>query len=118
MTRTLDERIGEAWRLYRATDILSAIDMFKEIIAEVPDSVDGYYGLGLAQRANGDKAGAASSFQQAMRLARTALEAYTRQEEEAGHRGNSISSYDDDRMMMLIRMLGQRLAEVGAAQSI
>jgi tetratricopeptide (TPR) repeat protein len=116
--KTLDERIGEAWRLYRANDTLSAIDLFKQIISEVPDSVDGYYGLGLAQRTNGDTAGAVSSFQQALRLARTALEAYTRQEEEAGHHGNSISSYDDDRMMMLIRMLGQRLSEVGAAQSL
>jgi len=113
--KTLDERIGEAWRLYRASDTLSAIDLFKQIIAEAPDSVDGYYGLGLAQRGNGDTAGAASSFQQALKLARTALEAYTRQEEESGHHGNALNSYDDDRMMMLIRMLGQRLVEVGAS---
>jgi len=116
--KTLDERIGEAWRLYRASDILSAIGMFKEIISEVPDSVDGYYGLGLAQRANGDTAAAVSSFQQALRLAHTALVAYTRHEEELGHRANAINSYDDDRMMMLIRMIGQRLTEVGAAQTI
>jgi tetratricopeptide (TPR) repeat protein len=113
--KTLDERIGEAWRLYRASDTLSAIDLFKQIIAEAPDSVDGYYGLGLAQRGNGDTAGAASSFQQALKLARTALEAYTRQEEESGHHVNALNSYDDDRMMMLIRMIGQRLVEVGAS---
>ncbi len=116
--KTLDERIGEAWRLYRANDTVSAIEMFKQIISEAPDSVDGYYGLGLAQKASKDTAGAASSFQQALRLARTALEAYTRHEHEEGHRVSAVNSTDDDRMMMLIRMLGQRLTEVGAASAI
>lgn len=108
------EKIGRAWRMHRDGDNLGAIHAFEEVIAASPDSVDALYGKGLAQKANGDLAAAASSFQQALTIAESALTAVqTTSQAEGQHGANDLESNFDDRYMMLTRMLKQRIDDVG-----
>jgi len=60
----------------------------------------------LAFRAAGDNASAKSSFETALRITERELAAIRKGER------NDLSTTRDDRYMMLIRMLGQRIAEV------
>lgn len=108
------ERIGEAWRLHRDGSNDKAISIFREIIQKAPDNVDAHYGLGLAHKASGDVASAADAFQKALDLAETAFNAVQTASTVDGHHGkNDLDSNEDDRYMMLTRMLKQRLEDVG-----
>lgn len=114
-TMVTEERIAEAWKLHRRGDHQGAIELFNEILAKTPEHVDAFYGLGLAQRALEDKAGATKSFQECLRLARKALDAIKLESRVEGQHGsNNLNTYDDDRYMMLTRMVHQRLYEMGA----
>lgn len=108
------ERIGEAWRLHRDGNNAEAIRVFKEIIQKAPESVDAHYGLGLAYKASNDNASAADAFQKALSLAQDAYKAVrTTSGAEGNAAVNDLNTIEDDRFMMLTRMLRQRLADVG-----
>lgn len=112
-TMHTEERIGEAWRLHRNGDNQAAIDIFKDILSKTPNNVDANYGLGLALRAKGDKAAAAEAFQRALKLVEEALNAVNTTSSADGHLGgNDLDTYEDDRYMMLTKMIKQRLAEL------
>ena len=112
------EKIGRAWRLHRDGDNHGAIRLFEEVIAASPDSVDAHYGMGLAYKANGDKAAAADSFQQALNVTAQALSAVQLTSHAEGQHGaNDLETNFDDRYMMLTRMLQQRIEDVGGAAS-
>jgi len=112
------ERIGEAWRLHRDGNNDQAIKIFKEIIQKAPESVDAHYGLGLAYKATNDNASAADAFQKALQLAQSAFKAVNTTSNADGHHGsNDLDTNEDDRFMMLTRMLKQRLADVGVEES-
>lgn len=114
-TMHTEERIGEAWRLHRVGDNPAAIDIFKDILSKAPKLVDAHYGLGLALRADGKNDEAVKSFQEALTLAQGTLNAVDTAAESEGHRGtNNLDSYEDDRYLMLVRMIEQRLSELGA----
>lgn len=114
-TRATEERIGEAWRLHRKGDNRGAIQLFNEILSKTPNNVDAHYGIGLAQRAEGDEEGAIASFQRALELAQAALDAVKVTSVVDGHGGgNDLDTYEDDRYLMLSRMINQRLTELGA----
>lgn len=105
----LDEisgKIGSAWELHRKGDNAGAISAFQAVLRSDDTNVDAYYGLGLAQRANGDRAAAHESFARAKSLADQKLA-----ELRAGSNANDLSTTKDDRYMMLGRMLQQRLDE-------
>lgn len=113
-TMHTEERIGEAWRLHRVGDHAASIEIFQDILNKAPKLVDAHYGLGLAQRADQQNDAAISSFQEALRLAKDALKAVDTAAEADGHHGsNDLASYEDDRYLMLVRMITQRLAELG-----
>ncbi|MCU0513499.1 MAG: tetratricopeptide repeat protein [Anaerolineae bacterium] len=115
-TMVTDERIAEAWKLHRSNDHKGAIKAFEDILRKSPEHADAYYGLGLAQKALNDKTAATRSFQECLRLARKALDAVKLEARiEGQHGSNNLNSYDDDRYMMLSRMIHQRLYEMGAA---
>jgi tetratricopeptide (TPR) repeat protein len=115
-TMVTEERIAEAWKLHRREEHKNAIEMFKDILEKSPELIDAYYGMGLAQKALGDKNGATRSFQECLRLARKALDAVNLESRVEGHHGkNDLTTYDDDRYMMLTRMVHQRLYEMGSA---
>ena len=112
-TMHTEERIGEAWRLHRSGNNPAAIELFEEILAKTPKHLDALYGLGLARRANNNASGAREAFQMALQLTMEALKAEDEIYAVDGHHGsNNLDTYDDDRFMMLQRMIKQRLAEL------
>ena len=112
-TMHTEERIGEAWRLHRSGNNPAAIELFEEILAKTPKHLDALYGLGLARRANDDATGAREAFQMALELAQEALKAEDEIYAVDGHHGaNNLDTYEDDRFLMLQRMVKQRLAEL------
>lgn len=112
------ERIGEAWRFHRDGNNEQAITIFKDIIQTAPENVDALYGLGLAYKASNDMASAADAFQTALKIAEKAFNANKTTSEAEGHHGtNDLDTNEDDRFMMLTRMLKQRLADIGVSDS-
>ncbi len=108
------EKIGRAWRLHRDGANQGAIQLFEEVIAASPESVDAHYGMGLAHKSLGDMQSAASSFQQALTVTERALSAVQMTSHAEGQHGaNDLETNIDDRYMMLTRMLKQRLDDVG-----
>lgn len=111
-----EERIGEAWKQHRMGDNDSAMEIFKDILSKRPGHLDALYGLGLAQRASGNADGAVESFNKAMQLADEALSAVDKTSIVDGHSGtNDLETYEDDRFLMLQRMISQRLEELEIA---
>ena len=109
------EKVGQAWRLHRDGDNDGAIRMFESLVAANPENVDALYGLGLAHKATGDNAAAASAFGQALGMTESALAAVKTTSHTEGNLGdNDLGTNIDDRYMMLTRMLSQRLEDVGA----
>jgi len=107
------EKIGAAWRRHREGDNHGAISLFEEVLASSPDSVDAHYGIGLAHKASGDLAAAATSFQQGLSITETALSAVQKAAQAEGQHGaNDLETNMDDRYMMLTRMLKQRIEDV------
>jgi hypothetical protein len=75
--------------------------------------MDALYGLGLALRADGDNAGAKEAFESALDIAQNALKAEDEVSAAEGHHGiSNLETYEDDRLLMLQRMLHQRIEEV------
>ena len=112
------ERISEAWRLHREGRHDRAIEMFQDLIKTAPENVDAYYGLGLTYKAAGSSAAAAAAFQTGLGYAEQAYSAARQVSTAEGHHGASdLDTDDDDRFMMLVRMLKQRLAEVSGQES-
>lgn len=108
-----EERVGAAWRHHREGRNEEAIAQFREILKVTPENIDAHYGLGLALRANKDSQGAAIQFKKALELATNALEAVRTTSTTEGHvGGNDLESYEDDRYMMLQRMISQRVEEL------
>jgi len=103
----LSKMIGNGWESFRKGDPKSALETFRKVLNDDNDNVDAHYGVGLALRASNDKTNAKSSFETALRIAERELAAIRK-----GERANDLTTTRDDRYMMLIRMLGQRIAEV------
>ena len=113
-TTHTDERIGEAWRLHRSGNNRASIEIFEDVLAKNPKHLDALYGVGLARRAEGENDGAVQAFQKALELAKEAFDAVDVTSVVDGHHGsNDLGTYDDDRYLMLQRMIGQRLKELG-----
>ena len=112
-TLATTQRIGEAWRAHRNGDNSEAARQFDAVIQMNPENVDAHYGKGLALKADGDSAGAAAAFQLALNYAQAALDAVQTASVAEGHHGaNDLDTRDDDRYMMLSRMLQQRIDDV------
>lgn len=108
------EKIGRAWRAHRDGNNPEAINLFEEVIGANPENVDAHYGLGLAHKADGDNSASLAAFQTALNFSQQALEAVRTASHIEGHQGdNDLDSNDDDRFMMLTRMLTQRIADLG-----
>ncbi len=111
--QNVNQQIGNAWKLHREGENSTAISEFRKVMDHAPDSVDAHYGLGLALRADGDESGSAEAFQKAYQLCTDALIAVRKVSGSEGGIGNNLGSTEDDRYMMLTRMLQQRLVEMG-----
>jgi len=110
----INQQVGQAWKMHREGDNRGAVDEFNRILQSAQDNVDAYYGLGLALRADGQKEKSKEAFQKAYDLSQQALEAVRKLNDAEGSGGaTEIGSTEQDRFMMLTRMLSQRLSEVG-----
>jgi tetratricopeptide (TPR) repeat protein len=110
------ERVGQAWHQHREGRSEAAINEFATILRLSPDDIDAHYGMGLAQRAAGRHQDAIETFEKALGLieqAKTAYEA-TRQ---ADAEDSNVKTPEDDRFMMLSRMVRQRLSEMRSVNS-
>lgn len=105
-TMHTEERIGEAWKQHRTGNNSEAISIFNDIVSKNAGHLDAHYGLGLAQRANGDTEASKESFNKALELAKEKLASL----ENASN--NELEAYDGDRYLMLQKMIGQRLEEL------
>jgi tetratricopeptide (TPR) repeat protein len=114
-------QIGQAWGLSRQGKHREAVTEFERIASTAPDSVDAHYGLGLAQRGLGNKTAAIEAFREAQRLAQNELARLrgggTVNPEDAQAPSNDLNSTEDDRYLMLVRMIAQRLAELGESST-
>lgn len=103
----LSKMVGDGWEAIRNGNPKGALDVFRRVLNDDNEHIDAHYGLGLAQRASGDKAAAKTSFETAKRIAERELAAIRK-----GGTSNDLSTTRDDRYMILIRMLEQRISEV------
>ena len=118
-TETIARQVGQAWHYQRLGETDSAIKEFDRILRQEPDDIDANYGMGLAQRSAGQPQAAVEYFQHALDI--------VDQKDSAGRIAREAAASDfqterikpntaeDDRYMMLTRMLKQRLAETKAA---
>jgi tetratricopeptide (TPR) repeat protein len=107
-----DALIGKAWGAHRAQRNGEAIRDFEQVLKSDNQNVDAYYGLGLAQRASGQYDAARTAFEKALQLAQQKKDIL-----QGGKQENNLETQEDDRYMMLIRMLNQRLEELKALVS-
>ncbi len=110
-TANIESRIGSAWHLCREGNSADAVKKFKAITDETTDNADAFYGLGLAQRLEGESDAAIESFQKAMALSKEAHDTVFSQTE--GQAAVVMETSEDARHMMLQRMITQRLVELG-----
>jgi tetratricopeptide (TPR) repeat protein len=115
----ISKLIGESWQLHRKKDHRTSANNFRQVLKEIESLEDGedkshhlvdaYYGLGLAERANGNKAEAIAAFQQAHQHSQTILNMFSSKQDTY----NNLATEEDDRFMMLNTMIAQRLSELG-----
>ena len=105
--------LRNSWDMIRHGNYEDAISTLNDIINEVPNYVDAYYGLGLARRNLGQEAQAIEAFQRALEISQELL-SEIRSQYGGDDTTSSLETTEDDRYMMLQRMIGQRLNELGA----
>jgi tetratricopeptide (TPR) repeat protein len=106
---TLAEQIGQAWRYQRDGKADAAIAEYERLLRQEPDNIDANYGMGLAQRTAGKYEVAIKYFEHAQALVEAAI---TTRRQASGDAPHTANTPEDDRYMMLSRMLKQRLAEI------
>jgi tetratricopeptide (TPR) repeat protein len=112
-------KIGDAWKAHVERDNKTAERNFQQLVTELEKMgsaeetlhhlVDAYYGLGLARRGIGDRAGAIEAFNKSLTLSDKTLLLV-----QGDNAQNNLQSEEDDRFMMLSKMVKQRLAEMGS----
>lgn len=105
------ERIGEAWAMHRNGNHTGAIEIFEDIVRNYPEEIDALYGLGLARRSDGDAPASTEAFNKALTIANERLSTL---DGGADVTANLLDSDDDDRLLMLRRMISQRIEELEA----
>lgn len=110
---TVEAQIARAWDFQRKGQAADAAKEFERILKQNNDNIDAHYGMGLAKRSSGQNADALEHFQQALKLVEAAAE--TRRPAREGAERNEPNTTEDDRYMMLNRMIKQRLAEINAS---
>ncbi len=103
--------VSNAWRYQREHQASTAVTEFEKILKQDANNIDALYGLGLALRDNGKKEAAIEQFQKVLVLVDSA--ALARRPALTGEDEVRVANTpDDDRYMMLARMIKQRLSEL------
>ncbi|RMG89508.1 MAG: tetratricopeptide repeat protein [Chloroflexi bacterium] len=111
--KTIEGRIGEAWHLHRQGKNQEALKAFEDVLGMAPTHVDAHYGIGLVYRSLGENNKAIEAFKKALTLAEEAYKASRRVSEAEGVYTNDLRTNEDDRYMILTRMIKQRLESLG-----
>ena len=107
--------VSNAWRYQREHQAPTAVTEFQKILKQDETNIDALYGLGLALRDSGNTEGAITNFQKCLELVEAA--ALARRPATTGEEEHRVANTpDDDRYMMLARMLKQRLSELKAGK--
>jgi tetratricopeptide (TPR) repeat protein len=96
-------QIGKAWGFHREGRNNDAIREFETILASAPNEVDALYGLGLAQKADGQQEAAIKSFSKALGLAKDWCSGRLSGDARSGR--GQLAARREHRYMMLVRML-------------
>jgi len=109
------DEVAKAWGEHRRGQHRSAIAQFERILGGNPKNIDAHYGLGLASKAIAEQDEAISAFQRALELAQRAYESLQATEPSPSQPEDEIGARNlANRYYMLMRMLEQRLVELGA----
>jgi tetratricopeptide (TPR) repeat protein len=118
-SENLDTRIGHAWGHQRDGEYETAIKEFEQVLRQDPNNIDANYGMGLAHRSAGNFQEATLHFQRALDVVteRDSAGLAAREVAASQNEGQRIkpNTAEDDRYMMLTRMLKQRLVETEQA---
>jgi tetratricopeptide (TPR) repeat protein len=110
-TSETSELVSQAWNRQRQGNPDAAITEFQRIVQQHPKDIDANYGLALAQKAVGQTEAAIKTFKNTLELIEDSRNIYESTRERTGEQDN-IKTPEDDRYMMLSRMVRQRLAEL------
>lgn len=109
-------QIGKAWALNRERRFTDAVREFENILKSAPEDVDALYGLGLALKNDHQNEAAIKIFQKVYKMTQDA--AFNPQAVDVhaqGHMEDTLHVQgQNDRFLMLTRMIKQRLAELNA----
>ena len=108
------EKVGQAWRQYREGRTDAAMKEFEAILRQNPEDIDASYGLGLTQKASGQVDLAGKTFSDTLKLINVAKDQYE-SSRQVNFEDSNVKTPEDDRFMMLDRMVRQRLEEIKTA---
>ena len=111
MATDIKTLISQAWRYQREGRASAAIAEYERILKQDNDNIDALYGMGLAQRDDHQTSKALEYFRRALELVETAAAA--RRPSNTDEERFANNTPEDDRYMMLGRMINQRLTELG-----
>ena len=100
--------VTQAWNHHREGRASAAVTEFEKIVQQTPQDVDAHYGLGLAQKAAGQTAAAINTFKRTLEII---SENQKKEDAQRNQDEDYVKTPEDDRLMMLQRMVSQRLAE-------
>lgn len=125
--QNLEQKIGDAWQAHRSGAQDEAVELFEQVLSNLEQltdrdhkvsrvrlEIDTRYGLGLALRASGKPDAAVSSFQAAYQMCQERHQKFV-DHSDSSSQGSDLEAMEDDRYMMLLVMIGQRLRELGAS---
>lgn len=95
----IDKKIGAAWKSHRQGFQDQAILEFREVLHQDPNHLDALYGLGLAQKAAGNKDDALETFNKLYQLLDDILE----EQDDLPYEDR------DERYIMIANMVRQQL---------
>lgn len=105
--------VSSAWRLQREHQATSAVTEYEKILKQDANNIDALFGFGLALRDSGKKEAAVETFEKVLELVDSA--ALARRPASTGDEEVRVANTpEDDRYMMLSRMIKQRLSELKA----
>jgi hypothetical protein len=105
----VSELITQAWNHQREGRAAAAVGEFEKLVTQYPQDIDANYGLGLSQKATGQTAAAISTFTRTLEIIGDSMK-----KEDANRSAEleNVRTPEDDRLMMLQRMVKQRLSEM------
>ena len=105
------EQVSQAWQQLRAGKPDAAVTEFEKLVQQNPRDIDSHYGLGLSQKAAGQAEASRKTFKTALELIDESKKTYDATRDPQQDNEN-VRTPEDDRFLMLSRMVSQRLAEL------